>query len=68
MKTQRNLSGVYFRERIGDGWGHVCFEDLNKSKQEEILEAHDPEWLKSLVLILAGTLNEIGEQLDIAKP
>ncbi len=69
MKERRNLSGMYFRSKNEETgkWDNVCFEDLTTEEQDEQLNGRNEEWLKSLVKGLANTLNEIGDQFDIAK-
>lgn len=64
----RNLSGIYFREKIGDKWENVCFEELSEESQDRILAEKNPEFIKNLAKMLAKTINEIGNQFDIAKP
>lgn len=68
MKTKRNLSGIYFRvknEETGE-IDSVVFEDLSEQQQDEMMNGRSEEWLKSLAKKLANTLNNIGEQFDIA--
>ena len=69
MKTKRNLSGIYFpivkNEETGE-LHNVVFEDLSEQQQDEIMKGRSEEWLKSLAKQLANTLNNIGEQFDIA--
>lgn len=67
-KTKRSISGIYFRYQNPDNnrWENWCFEDLPEEKQREILNTKaDPDWLKSLAISLANTLNRISEQFDI---
>jgi len=69
MKTKRNLSGVYFRvknEETG-GFENIVFEDLTEDQQHEMMNDRNIEWLKALAIILAKTLNEIGDQFNIIK-
>lgn len=66
MKTKRNLSGIYFREKNDDGhYDNIVFEDLSEQQQNEKMKDKSEEWLKSLAKYLANTLNKIGEQFDI---
>ena len=67
MKTQRNLSGIYFRQQNIDTskWENVCFEDLEEEKQLDILNKNEVEFVKKLAVLLADTINRIGEELDI---
>ena len=69
MKIKRNLSGVYFRSKnIETGkWENVCFEELPKDEQHTILSLKDKKWLICMVNILSDTINDIGEQFNIAK-
>jgi hypothetical protein len=69
MKTKRNLSGIYFRFRNPETekWENRTFEDLPESDQNKYMAGRDMIWIKSLAKQLAGTLNEIGEQFDIAE-
>lgn len=67
MKTNRNLSGIYFRSKVGDKWDNVCFEELPAADQEEIMQFKDKEWLMGMIRQLVAVLNEIGEQFDIVK-
>jgi hypothetical protein len=66
---KRNLSGVYFRyknEETGK-FDNVVFEDLPEEEQDRILDAKDPEWTKSLAKIMAKSLRDMGDQLDIVR-
>jgi hypothetical protein len=66
MKAKRNLSGIYFRSQTESGkWENRVFEDLNEEYQDEILKDRDTKYLKSMVKILANTINSIGDQLDL---
>ncbi len=66
MKEKRNLSGMYFRSQEEDGtWGNRVFEDLDLVEQVKAMDDRTEEWLKSCILILAGTINVIGDQFDI---
>lgn len=67
-KTQRGLSGIYFRSKNKEThkWENVVFEDLSEEEQDKKMEGRSEEWLKSLAKQLANTLTAIGEQFDIA--
>ena len=69
MKTKRNLSGIYFRHKNDETgkWENWCFEDLPEDKQHILISLKDTEWLKSMVMQLSATLNEIGDYTDIVK-
>jgi hypothetical protein len=68
MKTKRNLSGIYFRSKIEvtGKFDNVVFEDLAEEEQDIVMKDRSIEWLKSLAKKLANTLNDIGEQFDLA--
>jgi hypothetical protein len=66
MKTKRNLSGIYFRFQDPSGsWGNRCFEDLPIEDQNRLMKSKSKEWIESLAIKLADTLNLMGEQFDI---
>ena len=64
-KELRNLSGIYFREKINDKWENVCFEDLSEKSQDRILAEKPPEFIKNLAKLLGQSLRKIGDQFDI---
>jgi len=66
-KQLRNLSGIFFREKIGDKWENVCFEECSDEKQKEILSHKDTEFVRGIALHLAKTINEIGDQFNLQK-
>ena len=61
------MSGIFFREKIGDNWENICFEECSEEKQKEILSNKDTEFVKSIALHLAKTINEIGDQFNLQK-
>ena len=69
MKTKRSLSGCYFRFKNPDTdkWENWCFEDLPTEEQNKIMKEHDIEWARRMIILLADTINEIGEHTNIAK-
>ena len=62
---KRNLDGVYFRVQRDDKWDNVCFSDLTDTEKVEVMKNRDPEWLKSMCIILANTIRKIGDEFDI---
>ena len=58
---KRNLDGVYFRI----GTDNICFSDLTEEQQDKMMENRDIEWLKSMCKILAKTIKDIGDELDL---
>ena len=65
MKEKRNLSGIYLRIERDNNWDNICFEDLEDKEQDRILKNKSIEWITSLAITLADTLNKIGNQFDI---
>lgn len=67
QRAPRNLSGCFFRfknETTGryENW---CYEDLPRSEQKRQLEGRTPEWIESMMFIMADSLVRIGDQLDL---
>jgi hypothetical protein len=69
MKSKRGLSGIYFRSKNQETgkYESVVFEDLSESEQKEVIKNYSKEQLISLSMLLANTINEIGEMFDIVK-
>lgn len=67
LKEAREISGIYFRFQNPETgkWENRVFEDLPEEKQDEILNAKEGEWVKSLAKMLANKLYSICEQFDI---
>lgn len=62
---KRELSGIYFREKVNDHWENVCFEDCSKEKQKEIVKNKDREFVENLAIMLGEKLKEIGDTFNI---
>ena len=67
MKIKRRRSGIYFRDKNPktNKFENWCFEDLPESEQDKILSTRSEEWLRSMVIALSKTINQISEQFDI---
>lgn len=73
--TPRELCGVYFRVERNGEWQNVCFSDMTHEEREEVvakrLANRPPEMQASywhnMADIMADTLHEIGDQLDIVR-
>lgn len=63
----RNLDGVYFRAERDGRYVSLSFTDLTDNEQKEQLHRLDEEGLRRMCLILAATLREMGDQLDIVR-
>jgi len=61
----RKLDGVYFRVKRNDKWENVCISDMTDDERKEALKTKNEEFLRKLVDILANTIHDIGEQLDL---
>lgn len=64
-KEYRSLSGVFFREKVGEKCENICFEELPEASQERILNEKNPEFVKSLCKIMANTVRDLGDKFDI---
>lgn len=67
IKTKRSLSGAYFRYNnpANNRWENWCFEDLPENNQKAIMDNKSIEWLRSMCILLANTINRVSEQFDI---
>lgn len=63
---KRNLDGYYFRVLRGGRYQNVCFTDLTRDEQKEVMSGQTNMWLQSLVIGLADVIREIGYIYDIA--
>lgn len=61
----RNLDGCYFRVERDGKWQSVCFFDLTWEERGPILDKMEPEGWRSLCCILADSLRNIGDQLNL---
>jgi len=66
MKKTRDLSGIFFREKVDGSWENICFEELPEESQDRILAEKSPEFVKNLAKMLAKTLAEVGDKFDIS--
>ena len=66
-KKYRNLSGIFFREKVGDKWLNVCFEELSEKSQDRVLDNPNgnENFVKNLAKNLAETIKTIGDKCDI---
>lgn len=61
----RNLDSTYFRVKRNKRYVSVCFSDLTEEEMDEVMKNKDTIWLKNMCKIMAKTLRDIGDQLDI---
>lgn len=66
---RRNLTGIYIVDKFEDEdkYQPTCFEDCQESTQDKWIESLDREMLVTLVKQLAGTIKDIGDQLDLVR-
>lgn len=66
---RRNLSGVYFRYKKDKDSKpeNYCFEELPLTQQRKVLQLYNREQLESLCLVLAKTLNLVGDEFNIIR-
>lgn len=64
---RRSLSGLYIFHQFEDEERRepTCFEDCPEEKQDEWLNSLDPEAVKRVAKVMAGTLRKIGDMFDI---
>ena len=63
--VNRNLDGCYFRVRRGEKYEDLCFTDLTRDEQEELLKDKSPEFIVELTLHLAKIIRKIGDEFDL---
>lgn len=63
----RNLDGAYFRVERDGRWLSLCFTDLTEAERELVMEHRSLAWTRGMVLIMARTLREVGDQLDVVR-
>jgi hypothetical protein len=65
----RKLSGIFFRVKREDKFQSVDFTDMTEEEMHSVLKGEDrnKEWLCSLAVMLGKCVQDIGEQLDLAK-
>ena len=56
---KKDLCGVYFRVKRNEKWESVCFTDLTREEQENVLEGKELSFVKNLAYILSDTINKI---------
>lgn len=61
----RNLDGVYFRISRNGRYANICFSDMTPEERAAIMDGKSREWLVSMCEILAKTIREIGDALNI---
>jgi hypothetical protein len=62
---RRNLSGIFFREKINGKWENVCFEECSEEKQRKIFKENEPEFVENLAIMLGDVIKRLGDEFDI---
>lgn len=57
--TKKDLCGVYFRVKRNEKWENICFTDLTRKEQEDVLKGKELPFVKELVYILSDIINDI---------
>lgn len=63
--TKRGLDSICFRVARNGTWCNVCFSDLSRDEQLEVMEGRSEGWLRDLGLTLAWHLHKVGDDLDV---
>jgi hypothetical protein len=66
MKKMRHLDGMYFRVKRGDKHESICISDMTESEILDALKDRDTYFLKKVIVNLAKTISDIGEQFDLS--
>ena len=62
--VQRNLDGVFYRQKRGKKFCSICFTDLTQEEQQEILKEYSPAQLCRMAYLMADVIKKIDEQID----
>jgi hypothetical protein len=64
---KRDLDGVYFRVCRDSHWQSICFSDMTKEERSQIMAGRSEDWLQRMCEILASTIRQIGDELDLVR-
>ena len=62
--VQRDLDGVYYREKRDGKWTNVCFTDMTDEEQDAVLNKYDVRQLTRMAYIMADVIKNIDEQMQ----
>ncbi len=65
--VKRNLDSVYFRVKRDNRWDNVCFSDMTEAERYNVMLGQSEAWLREMCDIMANTLREVGDELDIIR-
>lgn len=71
--TKRDLDGVYFRVERDGKWEPICYTDMTEEERETVIAKRMRDWepeeraayWKNMANIMASTLRDVGDQLDL---
>lgn len=71
--TKRDLDGVYFRVERDGKWDPICYTDMTEEERETVIAERMRDWApeeqaaywQSMANIMANTLRDVGDQLDL---
>ena len=64
---KRNLDTVYFRVKRENRWDNVCFSDMTEAERDSVMLGQSEAWLREMCNIMARTLREVGDKLNIVR-
>lgn len=62
---KRDLDSAYFRVEREGKWESLCFTDLTEKEREGVMAGRPESWLRQMVTILAGSLRDLGDRLNV---
>lgn len=65
--VKRNLDNVYFRVKRDNRWDNVCFSDMTEAERDSVMLGESEAWLREMCNIMARTLREVGDKLNIVR-
>lgn len=64
---ERNLTGIYYRVQRDGKWCSVDFADMTLEEQVNILKDSDKATLIRMCVLLIGTIQKMGNELNIVR-
>ncbi len=62
--VQRDLDGVYYRQKRDGKWTNVCFTDMTDEEQSAVLEKYDVRQLTRMAYLMADVVKTIDEEMQ----
>lgn len=63
--VERKLDGAFFRVKRDGKWVNRCFTDMTEREREDVMDGRSESWLRQMVAILAGSLRDLGDRLNV---